>query len=57
LTGIFVRRNRNMLNAVKAGNWQLACAEMKNSKWHNDVKGRAITLEHMMLTGRWPDEE
>lgn len=47
----------NMLSAIKAGNWQLAHDEMKNSKWHDDVKGRAITLEHMMLTGRWPDEE
>jgi lysozyme len=41
----------NMLQACQAGDWPTAVAEMQNSKWQSDVKGRADRLESQMLNG------
>ena len=41
-----------MIRAIKEGNFERAAAEMKDSKWHDQVKTRAIRLEEMMRTGQ-----
>ena len=47
---------KRMLAAVAEGNYDLAAAEMVNSKWHGQVKTRALRLEAMMASGEWPQE-
>lgn len=42
---------KKMLAAVEAGNYPLAAAEMRNSLWAKQVKGRAVELEDQMRTG------
>ena len=44
---------RKALAAVKAGDFETAAAEMLDSKWRRDVKGRAYELAEQMRTGRW----
>jgi lysozyme len=39
------------LAAIAAGNYQKASAQMLKSKWAQQVKGRAVTLARMMMTG------
>ena len=41
-----------MREAVLAGQWKRAASEMKNSKWADQVKSRAVTLANMMIKGR-----
>ena len=40
-----------MLDALKAGDYDTAAAEMLRSKWAGQVKGRAVRLAKMMRTG------
>lgn len=40
-----------MLLAISQGDYKKAAYEMLNSKWAEQVKGRATTLAHAMLTG------
>ena len=49
-------RFKKMLAALGENNFELAAAEMVNSKWHSQVKTRAVRLEQMMLSGEWPEE-
>lgn len=42
---------KKMIAALKRGDYEAATAEMVDSKWHRQVKERAIRLEKMMLTG------
>lgn len=42
-----------MLQAIKAGDYQAAANEMRNSKWAMQVHGRAERLAHMMETGKF----
>lgn len=44
---------RKALAAIKAGEWDTAAAEMLDSKWRRDVKGRAYELAEQIRTGRW----
>lgn len=37
--------------AIMAGDWETAAAEMLDSLWHKQVKGRAERLASMMLNG------
>ena len=41
-----------MIRAIKEGDFERAAAEMEDSKWHDQVKTRAIRLEEMMRTGQ-----
>ena len=43
-----------MLSAVRRGDYVEAAKEMKASLWAKQVKSRAVTLERMMETGKWP---
>mgnify|MGYP003141361320 CR=1 FL=1 len=40
--------------AVRRQDWESAAAEMIDSRWYVQVKGRAKTLVKMMRTGEWP---
>jgi len=40
-----------MLNALLTGDFKKAAYEMINSKWAEQVKGRAASLAHGMMTG------
>ena len=40
-----------MRGALKAGRWKDAAAEMRNSAWYTQVKGRAEELARLMETG------
>jgi lysozyme len=44
---------RQMLGFVLVGNWDKAADAMRDSKWAEQVGGRAIRLERQMLTGAW----
>ena len=44
-------RFRAMLGALKAGRWKDAAAEMRNSAWATQVKGRAEELAKLMEQG------
>lgn len=46
---------KNFLAALSDGNFSLAGAEMLDSRWAAQVKGRALTLSKMMATDQWPD--
>lgn len=41
----------HMLDAAKAGNYETAAAEMKNSDWFKQVGPRAVRLQETMRTG------
>lgn len=42
--------------ALHSGKYQDAAAEMLQSRWAQQVKGRAVRLSTMMSTGHWPDK-
>lgn len=44
---------RKMLQAVQAGDWQRAAAEMKDSQWYRDTPARCDRLRNQMVTGIW----
>lgn len=52
-----LRRFSLMLAAVARGDYQTAAQEMLNSKWRQQVKGRAVRLAQMMRDGDDPDTE
>lgn len=47
---------KNMLAALGRGDYAEAQAQMIDSKWHGQVKSRALRLERMMLTGEIAEE-
>ena len=42
---------KKMLAGIESANWNEASEQMLSSKWARQVKGRAITLATMMLSG------
>lgn len=42
---------KKMRAAVEAGDWEAAAAEMEDSKWRGQVKGRAVELMSQMRAG------
>lgn len=48
-----LRGFRRMLAAVSSGRYDVAAAEMLNSVWARQVKGRALELAQQMRTGEW----
>ena len=42
------------LGSVRDGDYVRAAAQMLQSKWARQVKGRAVRLSVMMETGEWP---
>ena len=42
-----------MQEALKAQNYETAAAEMLDSRWAKQVKGRAVELAEQMRTGKW----
>lgn len=42
---------KKFLAAMQAGAWATAAAEMQDSAWWGQVKGRAVRLQQMVLTG------
>lgn len=44
---------KNMLAAVRSGEWVDAAMEMLDSRWAEQVKGRAARLSKQMRTGEW----
>jgi len=42
-----------MHEALKAQNYATAAAEMLDSRWAKQVKGRAKELAEQMRTGKW----
>lgn len=44
---------KKMLQAVEAGDWQRAAAEMKDSQWYKDTPARCDRLRNQMVTGIW----
>jgi len=47
---------RKMLAALQQDRYEQAADEMKDSKWHSDVRTRAERLIKMMRTDQWPPE-
>lgn len=45
---------KNMLSAIKAGDWQLACREALDSRWAEQTQIRAQECAEMLLTNKWP---
>jgi lysozyme len=48
---------KNMIAALEKGDYELAAAEMLDSKWHSQVKSRAEELATQMRTGNEKEEE
>ena len=46
---------RNALAAMEARDYATAAEEMMDSRWAQQVGGRAARLAVMMETGQWPD--
>jgi lysozyme len=44
---------KNMWLAIEKVNYPLACAEMLDSKWANQVGKRAVRLSEAMKNGEW----
>lgn len=44
---------RKMIDALNAGDFERAAAEMMDSKWAVQVKGRAVRLAEQMRKGEW----
>jgi lysozyme len=44
---------KSMINALELGDFKKAAYEMINSEWASQVKSRAVTLSHVMLTGEY----
>lgn len=42
---------KKMIQAIRDNDFERAAAEMKDSKWHEQVNDRALRLEEMMRTG------
>ena len=49
-----VRQFKKMIKAIEAEDWELASAEMLDSKWATQVGVRAVELSDMMRSGRYP---
>lgn len=47
---------KKMLAALKAGDFKKSACEMIDSKWSEQVGGRAVELAQMILTGRYRNE-
>ena len=47
---------KRLRSAILNRNWPEATAQMIGSLWHQQVHGRAVELEHMMLTGETQEE-
>jgi lysozyme len=47
---------RNMLGAIRDENFELAAAEMLDSKWARQVGVRAVRLSELMKNGNYQDE-
>ena len=45
---------KRTLGSIRDGDYVRASAQMLQSKWARQVKGRAIRLSIMMETGEWP---
>lgn len=45
---------KKMWRAIELGDYNEAAAQMLDSKWARQVKGRAIRLAEMMRTNEWP---
>jgi len=48
---------RNFQAALQVHDWELAMAEMLNSRWAEQVGRRAERLSKMMRSGEWPEDE
>ena len=48
-----LRDFKKMLAAVRKGQWREAAAEMQDSRWAKQVKGRAVELSLQMWKGQW----
>ena len=48
-----LREFKKMLSAVRRGEWREAAAEMQDSRWARQVKGRATELSFQMWKGVW----
>lgn len=46
---------KRTLGSVRDGEYVRAAAQMLQSKWARQVKGRAVRLSIMMETGEWPE--
>lgn len=46
-----------MLSAIRSNHWNVAKAELLDSAYAKQVKGRAIKNATVLLTGAWPGEE
>jgi lysozyme len=46
-----LKRFKDTLSSVQAGEYQEAAKCMLDSKWASQVKGRAVRLANMMRTG------
>ena len=44
---------QNFQAALLVGDYRLAASEMLQSRWADQVKGRAVELSKMMETGEW----
>jgi lysozyme len=44
---------RRLLGAFAVKNWIEAAAQMEDSDWHRQVKGRALELEKQMIRGEY----
>ena len=42
---------KNMIQCIKDNQYIAAANEMRDSRWHKQVKKRALRLEEMMRTG------
>lgn len=45
---------KNTLEAIRAGQWEMAASGLQNSKWARDVKSRAGVVCSALETGVWP---
>lgn len=45
---------KKMLAALSRNDWQSAADEVLDSRYSKQVKGRALDISSMLLTGRWP---
>lgn len=45
---------KKFIGFISEGRWVHAAGELKNSRWAEQVKGRADTLINMIKAGQWP---
>jgi GH24 family phage-related lysozyme (muramidase) len=50
-------KNSRVVKALKAGDFNAAADNLKDSKWYEQVKGRAVKIVDMMRNGRKTDAE